>query len=76
MKLSTQKKKSFTNLLLLQDYACALLPMGCQTVEDLLSPQKKQLIELNITDPEHRYRLLAAAQYFYSEGWLSTHFSV
>lgn len=58
-------------LLLWQDYASALLPVGCQTVQDLLNPQKKQLIELNIKDPEHRYRLLAAAEYFYTEGWLS-----
>lgn len=45
--------------------------MGCQTVEDLLNPQKKQLIELNVKDAEHRCRLLAAAEYFYAEGWLS-----
>lgn len=54
----------------MQDYASALLPVGCQTVEDLLNPQKKELIELNVKDPEHRYRLLAAAEYFYTEGWL------
>lgn len=54
---------------MLQDYAPALLPVGCQTVEDLLNPQKKQLIELKVKDPEHRYRLLAAAEYFYTEGW-------
>uniref|UniRef100_A0A3B5K045 SAM domain-containing protein SAMSN-1-like n=2 Tax=Takifugu rubripes TaxID=31033 RepID=A0A3B5K045_TAKRU len=52
----------------LEDYASALLPEGCQTVQDLLNPQKKQLIELNIKDPEHRYRLLAAAEYFNTEG--------
>lgn len=58
-------------MLLLQDHASALLPMGCQTVEDLLNPQKKELIELNVKDTEDRYRLLAAAEYFYAEGWLS-----
>lgn len=55
-------------LLLLQEYASALLLNGYQTVEDLLHLQEKHLIELNIRDPEHRRRLLAAAEYRYTEG--------
>lgn len=51
-----------------QDYASALVPMGCQTVDDLLNPQKQQLIELNVKDPEHRHRLLAAAEHIHAQG--------
>lgn len=54
--------------MLLQEYASALLLNGYQTVEDLLHLQEKHLIELNIIDPEHRRRLLAAAEYRYTEG--------
>lgn len=35
---------------------------GYQTVEDLKELKEKHLIELNITDPEHRHRLLAASE--------------
>lgn len=55
-------------LLLLQEYASALLLNGYQTVEDLLHLQEKHLIELNVKDPEHRHRLLTAAEYRYTEG--------
>ncbi|XP_042343242.1 SAM domain-containing protein SAMSN-1a isoform X2 [Plectropomus leopardus] len=52
----------------LEEYASALLINGYQTVEDLLHLQEKHLIELNVKDPEHRRKLLAAAEYRYTEG--------
>ncbi|XP_074536017.1 SAM domain-containing protein SAMSN-1-like [Halichoeres trimaculatus] len=52
----------------LEEYASALLLNGYQTVEDLLHLQEKHLIELNVKDPEHRQRLLAAAECRYMEG--------
>lgn len=55
-----------TLLCLLQEYASALLLNGYQTVEDLMHLQEKHLIELNVNDPEHRQRLLAAAEYHYT----------
>ncbi|XP_062329566.1 SAM domain-containing protein SAMSN-1-like isoform X2 [Osmerus eperlanus] len=51
----------------LEEYASALLLNGYQTVEDLTHLQEKHLIELNVMDPEHRRRLLAAADYRYIE---------
>lgn len=55
-------------LLPLQEYASALLLNGYQTVDDLLHLQEKHLLELNVQDPEHRRRLLAAAEFRYTEG--------
>ncbi|XP_070762305.1 SAM domain-containing protein SAMSN-1a [Enoplosus armatus] len=52
----------------LEEYASALLLNGYQTVEDLLHLQEKHLIELNVKDPEHRHRLLTAADCCYTEG--------
>uniref|UniRef100_A0A3Q2ZLA5 SAM domain, SH3 domain and nuclear localisation signals 1a n=1 Tax=Kryptolebias marmoratus TaxID=37003 RepID=A0A3Q2ZLA5_KRYMA len=52
----------------LEEYASALLLNGYQTVEDLLHLREKHLIELNVKDPEHRRRLLAAAECHYVEG--------
>ncbi|XP_061682994.1 SAM domain-containing protein SAMSN-1-like [Syngnathoides biaculeatus] len=52
----------------LEEYASALLLNGYQTVEDLTHLQEKHLIELNVKDPEHRRKLLAASQSHYSEG--------
>ncbi|XP_030235872.1 SAM domain-containing protein SAMSN-1 isoform X2 [Gadus morhua] len=52
----------------LQEYASALLLNGYQTVDDLMHLKEKHLIELNIKDPEHRRRLLAAADCCYTEG--------
>ncbi|MEQ2193914.1 hypothetical protein XENOCAPTIV_017701 [Xenoophorus captivus] len=57
-----------TDSLKLKEYASALLLNGYQTVEDLLHLQEKHLIELNVKDPEHRRRLLAAAECRYVEG--------
>lgn len=45
-----------------------MLLNGYQTVDDLLHLQEKHLIELNVKDPEHRRRLLAAAECRYTEG--------
>uniref|UniRef100_A0A3Q3W5C7 Uncharacterized protein n=1 Tax=Mola mola TaxID=94237 RepID=A0A3Q3W5C7_MOLML len=52
----------------LEEYASTLLLNGYQTVEDLLQLQEKHLIELNVKDPEHRCRLLEAAEYQYTKG--------
>ncbi|CAN9511555.1 unnamed protein product [Ophioblennius macclurei] len=52
----------------LEEYASALLLNGYQTVEDLIHLQEKHLIELNVKDPEHRRKLLAAAECHYTEG--------
>uniref|UniRef100_A0A3B3RQ31 SAM domain, SH3 domain and nuclear localisation signals 1a n=1 Tax=Paramormyrops kingsleyae TaxID=1676925 RepID=A0A3B3RQ31_9TELE len=46
----------------LEEYASSLLLNGYQTVEDLKDLKEKHLIELNVTDPEHRQKLLAAAE--------------
>ncbi|XP_064159336.1 SAM domain-containing protein SAMSN-1a [Anguilla rostrata] len=46
----------------LQEYASSLLLNGYQTVDDLRHLKEKDLIELNVWDPEHRHRLLAAAE--------------
>ncbi|XP_062275017.1 SAM domain-containing protein SAMSN-1a isoform X1 [Scomber scombrus] len=51
----------------LEEYASALLLNGYQTVEDLMHLQEKHLIELNVKDPEHRHKLLTAAEYRYTE---------
>ncbi|XP_037631699.1 SAM domain-containing protein SAMSN-1a [Sebastes umbrosus] len=50
----------------LEEYASALLLNGYQSVEDLLHLQDKHLIELNVKDPEHRRKLLAAAEFRYT----------
>lgn len=55
-------------VLYLQEYASALMLNGYETVEDLMHLQEKHLIELNVKDPEHRHRLLAAAECHYTEG--------
>lgn len=41
---------------------------GYETVESLMHLQEKHLIELNVKDPEHRQKLLTAAEYHYTEG--------
>lgn len=52
----------------LKEYASSLLLNGYQTVEDLKHLQEKHLTELNITDPEHQRKLLAAAHVHYETG--------
>ncbi|KAI5624500.1 SAM domain-containing protein SAMSN-1 [Silurus asotus] len=46
----------------LQEFVSSLLLNGYQTVEDLKDLKEQHLIELNMTDPEHRHRLLAATE--------------
>ncbi|KAG9341406.1 hypothetical protein JZ751_019214 [Albula glossodonta] len=46
----------------LEEYASSLLLNGYQTLEDLRDLKEKHLIELNMTDPEHRNQLLAMAE--------------
>ncbi|XP_036393096.1 SAM domain-containing protein SAMSN-1-like isoform X1 [Megalops cyprinoides] len=46
----------------LEEYASSLLLNGYQTVEDLRDLKEKDLIELNVSNPEDRQRLLAAAE--------------
>ncbi|KAL8180968.1 UNVERIFIED_CONTAM: SAM and SH3 domain-containing protein 3 [Gekko kuhli] len=45
----------------LQEYASTLLLNGYQTLEDFKELQETHLNELNITDPQHRAKLLTAA---------------
>ncbi|XP_061595071.1 SAM domain-containing protein SAMSN-1b [Cololabis saira] len=57
----------------LEEYSSPLQLSGYQTVEDLTRLKEHDLIELNVTDPEHRQRLLAAIkslQQLCSERWL------
>ncbi|XP_043115881.1 SAM domain-containing protein SAMSN-1a isoform X2 [Puntigrus tetrazona] len=49
----------------LEEYASSLLLNGYQTVDDLKHLKERHLIELNVTDPEHRRRLLAASDCLY-----------
>lgn len=57
-----------SQLLLFQEYASALMLNGYETVESLMHLQEKHLIELNVKDPEHRQKLLTAAEFHYTEG--------
>ncbi|MBN3300133.1 SAMN1 protein, partial [Amia calva] len=47
----------------LEEYTSSLLLNGYQNVEDLKDLKENHLIELNVTDPEHRARLLAATEF-------------
>ncbi|KAL4657321.1 SAM domain-containing protein SAMSN-1-like [Arapaima gigas] len=44
----------------LEEYISSLLLNGYETVEDLKELKEQHLIELNVSDPEHRSRLLGA----------------
>ncbi|XP_028838170.1 SAM domain-containing protein SAMSN-1b isoform X2 [Denticeps clupeoides] len=46
----------------LEDLASSLMLNGYETVEDLKDLKEQHLIELNVTNPEQRHRLLAAAE--------------
>uniref|UniRef100_A0A4W5LPK3 SAM domain, SH3 domain and nuclear localisation signals 1b n=1 Tax=Hucho hucho TaxID=62062 RepID=A0A4W5LPK3_9TELE len=46
----------------LEEYASSLLLNGYQTVDDLKELKEKYLLELNVTDPEHRHLLMAAVE--------------
>lgn len=60
--------KSHSLLSVSKEYASSLLLNGYQTADDLIHLQEKHLTELNITDPEHRQRLLAVANVYYEIG--------
>lgn len=47
-------------LCLHQEYSSCLQLNGYQTVDDLMSLREHHLLELNVSDPEHRRRLLSA----------------
>ncbi|XP_044079475.1 SAM domain-containing protein SAMSN-1b [Siniperca chuatsi] len=47
-------------LLSLEEYSSSLQLNGYQTIDDLMRLREHHLTELNVTDPEHRHRLLAA----------------
>ncbi|KAM6983555.1 SAM domain-containing protein SAMSN-1b isoform 2-T2 [Tautogolabrus adspersus] len=44
----------------LEEYTSSLQLNGYQTVDDLMMLREHHLTELNVTDPEHRHRLLTA----------------
>ncbi|XP_029547074.1 SAM domain-containing protein SAMSN-1 isoform X1 [Salmo trutta] len=46
----------------LEEYAFSLFLNGYQTVDDLKELKEKYLMELNVTDPEHRHLLMAAIE--------------
>ncbi|XP_030648152.1 SAM domain-containing protein SAMSN-1b [Chanos chanos] len=46
----------------LEDLASSLMLNGYETVDDLKELKEQHLIELNVTDPEQRHRLLAASE--------------
>ncbi|MCI4386135.1 hypothetical protein PGIGA_G00058830 [Pangasianodon gigas] len=52
----------------LEEHASTLHLNGYQSVDDLKHLKEKHLIELNITDPEHRRKLLAASEVIYDMG--------
>ncbi|KAM4664418.1 SAM and SH3 domain-containing protein 3 [Discoglossus pictus] len=47
----------------MQEHIPTLLLNGYQTIEDFKDLSENHLIELNITDPQHRVKLLTAAQF-------------
>uniref|UniRef100_A0A3Q2NXT8 SAM domain, SH3 domain and nuclear localisation signals 1b n=1 Tax=Fundulus heteroclitus TaxID=8078 RepID=A0A3Q2NXT8_FUNHE len=55
-----QKSTVLECFLLRQEYSSSLELSGYQTVDDLMKLRESDLIQLNVTDPEHRERLLAA----------------
>ncbi|XP_037605300.1 SAM domain-containing protein SAMSN-1b [Sebastes umbrosus] len=46
----------------MEEHLSSLQLNGYQTVEDLMRLREHHLTELNVTDPEHRHRLLAAVR--------------
>ncbi|XP_062870641.1 SAM domain-containing protein SAMSN-1b [Trichomycterus rosablanca] len=54
--------QEFLERLNLEEFTSSLLLNGYQTVEDLKDLKEKDLIELNVTDPEQRQKLLAATE--------------
>uniref|UniRef100_A0A3B4V9X4 SAM domain, SH3 domain and nuclear localisation signals 1b n=1 Tax=Seriola dumerili TaxID=41447 RepID=A0A3B4V9X4_SERDU len=60
LKLFLQRLNDVFFHLLYQEYSSSLQLNGYQTVDDLMRLREHHLMELNVTDPEHRHRLLAA----------------
>ncbi|XP_074528580.1 SAM domain-containing protein SAMSN-1b isoform X2 [Halichoeres trimaculatus] len=59
----TQQKSTIQEVLRrlsLEEYTSSLQLHGYQTVDDLMRLSEHHLTELNVTDPEHRHRLLTA----------------
>ncbi|XP_078514476.1 SAM domain-containing protein SAMSN-1-like [Lissotriton helveticus] len=54
--------QEFLERIYLQDWISTLLLNGYETLDDLKDMKESHLIELNITNPEDRARLLAAAE--------------
>ncbi|XP_027014423.1 SAM domain-containing protein SAMSN-1b [Tachysurus fulvidraco] len=54
--------QEFLERLNLEEFVSSLLLNGYQTVDDLKDLKEQHLIELNVTNPEHRQKLLAAAE--------------
>ncbi|KAK7120792.1 hypothetical protein R3I94_020697 [Phoxinus phoxinus] len=54
--------QEFLERLNLEEHISSLLLNGYQTVDDLRDLKEQHLLELNVTDPEHRHLLLAAAE--------------
>ncbi|XP_029925461.1 SAM domain-containing protein SAMSN-1b isoform X2 [Myripristis murdjan] len=63
MRRQKSRQKTLQELLQhlgLEEYSSSLRLNGYQTVDDLMRLRERHLMELNVTDPEHRHRLLAA----------------
>lgn len=54
--------QEFLEMIQLQEYTSTLLLNGYETLEDLKDIKENHLIELDITNPEDRMRLLSAAE--------------
>ncbi|MEE6508630.1 hypothetical protein FKM82_022112 [Ascaphus truei] len=66
MRSKRQKPKTLQELLErinMQEHIPTLLLNGYQTIEDFKDLRENHLIELNITDTQHRVKLLTAAQF-------------
>ncbi|XP_026129765.1 SAM domain-containing protein SAMSN-1-like isoform X2 [Carassius auratus] len=57
----------------LEEHISSLMLNGYQTVEDLRDLKEQHLVELNVTDPEHRHRLLLAAEYLQDPEYNQSH---
>ncbi|KAM9455330.1 SAM domain-containing protein SAMSN-1b [Clarias gariepinus] len=57
--------QEFLERLNLEEFMSSLLLNGYQTVEDLKDLKEQHLIELNVNDPEHRHKLLAATEWLH-----------
>ena len=52
--------RAFSSHFIYQEYSTSLRLSGCQTVDDLMCLREHDLMELNVTNAEHRQCLLAA----------------